>query len=97
MNGDEQPRRDSWLYAPLGTAFFLALAIASLLIVGLVALDACLRLPPHRIISSFSSPHPRACDCQEPSPAMRRKGRQPPLNRPALYAALAEHWSYLQE
>jgi uncharacterized membrane protein len=30
-NGDEQRRRGSWLYAPLGWAFFLALAMAGLL------------------------------------------------------------------
>jgi len=47
-SGDEQRRRGPWLYAPLGTAFFLALAIAGLLIIGLVALDA-LSYVYHRI------------------------------------------------
>jgi len=36
MNGDGQRRRGSWLYAPLGMAFFLALATAGLLVIGLV-------------------------------------------------------------
>jgi hypothetical protein len=40
MNGTGQHRRGPWLYAPLGTAFFLALAIAGLLVIGLLALDA---------------------------------------------------------
>jgi uncharacterized membrane protein len=49
MDGnDEQRRRGSWLYAPLGTAFFLTLAMAGLLIIGLVALDA-LSYAYHRI------------------------------------------------
>ena len=39
-NGDQQPSPGSWLYVPLGTAFFLALAIVGLLVIGLVALDA---------------------------------------------------------
>jgi len=38
-NGDEHRRRGR-LYAPLGWAFFLALAIAGLLVIGSVALDA---------------------------------------------------------
>jgi uncharacterized membrane protein len=38
----------SWLYAPLGWVFFLALAMAGLLIIGLVALDA-LSYAYHRI------------------------------------------------
>ncbi len=33
-------RRESWLYVPLGTGFFLVLLVAGLLIVGLVAFDA---------------------------------------------------------
>jgi uncharacterized membrane protein len=48
MNGDEQRRRAWWLYAPLGTAFFLVLAIAGLLVIGLIALDA-LSYAYHRI------------------------------------------------
>lgn len=48
MNGNGQRRRDSWLYAPLDTAFFLALAVAGLLIIALVALDA-LSYAYHRI------------------------------------------------
>ena len=40
MNGDEQRRRGPWLFAPLGMGFILALAIAGLLVIGLVALDA---------------------------------------------------------
>jgi uncharacterized membrane protein len=47
-NGDEQRRRGSWLFAPLGWAFFLALAVAGLLVIGLVALDA-LSYVYHRI------------------------------------------------
>ncbi len=39
-NGNGQHRPGWWLYTPLGWAFFLALAIAGLLIIGLVALDA---------------------------------------------------------
>ena len=48
MNGNGQRRRGPWLYAPLGWAFFLALAAAGLLIIGLVALDA-LSYVYHRI------------------------------------------------
>jgi uncharacterized membrane protein len=50
MNGNEdgQRRRRPWLYAPLGWAFFVALAIAGLLIIGLVAVDA-LSYVYHRI------------------------------------------------
>jgi len=33
-------RRESWLYIPLGSGFFLVLLVAGLLIVGLVAFDA---------------------------------------------------------
>jgi uncharacterized membrane protein len=47
-NGDEQRRRGSWLYAPLGMAFFVALAAAGLLVIGLVGLDA-LSYVYHRI------------------------------------------------
>jgi uncharacterized membrane protein len=47
-NGDEHRRRGSWLYAPLGMGFFVALTIAGLLIIGLVALDA-LSYVHHRI------------------------------------------------
>ncbi len=47
-SGDEQRRRGPWLYAPLGTAFFLALAVVGLLVIGLVALDA-LSYVYHRI------------------------------------------------
>jgi len=47
-NGDEHRRRGSWLYAPLGMGFFVALTIAGLLIIGLVALDA-LSYVYHRI------------------------------------------------
>ena len=52
-NGDEQRRRGSWLYAPLGTAFLLGLALAGLLIIGLVAFDA-LSYAYHRIGISLS-------------------------------------------
>ena len=50
MNGndDGQRRCRSWLYAPLGMAFFLTLAMAGLLVIGLVALDA-LSYVYHRI------------------------------------------------
>ena len=48
MMDNGQRRRESWLYAPLGWAFFLALAIAGLLVIGLVALDA-LSYVYHRI------------------------------------------------
>ena len=47
-NADQQRRRRSWLYAPLGMGFFLALAIAGLLMIGLLALDA-LSYVYHRI------------------------------------------------
>lgn len=40
MTGNRPPRRSSWLYVPLGTAFFLVLAAAGLLVLGLVAFDA---------------------------------------------------------
>jgi uncharacterized membrane protein len=48
MNGNDDGRRGSWLFAPLGWAFFLALAMAGLLVIGLVALDA-LSYAYHRI------------------------------------------------
>jgi uncharacterized membrane protein len=48
MNGDEHPRRESWLYAPLATAFFLGLTMAGLVVIGLVAFDA-LSYVYHRI------------------------------------------------
>jgi len=48
MNGNGQRRQESWLYAPLGWAFFVALAIAGVLVIGLVGLDA-LSYVYHRI------------------------------------------------
>jgi uncharacterized membrane protein len=48
VDEDEERRRGSWLYAPLDTAFFLGLAMAGLLIVGLLALNA-LSYAYHRI------------------------------------------------
>jgi len=47
-NGNGRRRRGPSLYAPLGTAFFLALAMVGLLVFGLVALDA-LSYAYHRI------------------------------------------------
>jgi hypothetical protein len=37
-NGNDERRRGSWLFAPLGWAFFLALAMAGLLVIGLASL-----------------------------------------------------------
>ena len=48
MNGNGQRRRGSWLYVPLGWAFFAALVIVGLLVISLVALDA-LSYVYHRI------------------------------------------------
>lgn len=47
-NGNGQRHPGWWLYAPLGWAFFLALAMAGVLIIALVALDA-LSYVYHRI------------------------------------------------
>jgi uncharacterized membrane protein len=39
MTREEPRRRPAWLYLPLGAGFFVALAVAALLIVGLLAFD----------------------------------------------------------
>jgi len=48
MNRNGHRRRGSWLYAPLGWAFFAALVIVGLLVISLAALDA-LSYVYHRI------------------------------------------------